>query len=182
MNEWIRLIVGFQPPMVISPTASWIRWCVQYSCELMWTCLIWAERSTPDNFWVPSHRFNSAMCRWADRNHSDHLYWLRASSRLPNSLMPSTKLRSAKPPAFYVFGVTRSGIEPRPAAPREDTLSTRLRGGGNLVGGQYDFRHFVHKYFHQVTIKAKIDSWDSGKSHLPMDLYCSFNCCWLYLC
>ena len=28
-GEWIRLIVGFQPFMVISPTASWIRWCMQ---------------------------------------------------------------------------------------------------------------------------------------------------------
>ncbi len=27
---------------------------------LMWTCLVWAERTTPDNFWVPSNRFNSA--------------------------------------------------------------------------------------------------------------------------
>ncbi len=25
----VRLIVGFQPLMVISPTASWIRWCMQ---------------------------------------------------------------------------------------------------------------------------------------------------------
>ncbi len=42
--------------MVMSPTASWIRWCMQvYACELMWTCLTWDERSTPDNFWVPSH-------------------------------------------------------------------------------------------------------------------------------
>ncbi len=30
-----------------------------YACELMWTCLVWAERSMPDSFWVPSHRFNS---------------------------------------------------------------------------------------------------------------------------
>ncbi len=31
---WIRLIVGFQPLMVISPTVSWIRWCMQvYACE-----------------------------------------------------------------------------------------------------------------------------------------------------
>ncbi len=29
-----------------------------YACELMWTCLVWAERSTPDSFGVPSHRFN----------------------------------------------------------------------------------------------------------------------------
>ncbi len=27
--------------------------------DLMWTCLVWPERSTPDKFWVPSHRFNS---------------------------------------------------------------------------------------------------------------------------
>ncbi len=33
---WIRLIVGFQPLMVISPTASWIRWCMQvYACEFL---------------------------------------------------------------------------------------------------------------------------------------------------
>ena len=29
VGGWIRLIVGFQPLMVISPTASWIRWCMQ---------------------------------------------------------------------------------------------------------------------------------------------------------
>ncbi len=23
---------------------------------LLWTCLVWAERPTPANFWVPSHR------------------------------------------------------------------------------------------------------------------------------
>ncbi len=23
---------------------------VVYACELMWTCLVWTERSTPDNF------------------------------------------------------------------------------------------------------------------------------------
>ncbi len=28
--------------------------------ELMQTCIVWAERSTRDSFWVPSHRFNSA--------------------------------------------------------------------------------------------------------------------------
>ena len=26
----------------------------------MWNCLVWDERSTPNNFGVPSHRFNSA--------------------------------------------------------------------------------------------------------------------------
>ncbi len=28
--------------------------------ELIWICLVWAERSTPDGFGVPSHRLNSA--------------------------------------------------------------------------------------------------------------------------
>ncbi len=31
VGGWIMLIVGFQPLMVISPTASWIRWCMQVS-------------------------------------------------------------------------------------------------------------------------------------------------------
>ncbi len=97
---WIRLIVGFQPLMVISPTAIWIRWCMQeYSCELMWTCLVWAERSTPDTFWVPSHRFNSATCeqKWITQTiYTDS----GPPSRLPNSLMPSAQLRSANLPFF----------------------------------------------------------------------------------
>ena len=57
-SEWwwwwwggIRLIVGFQPLMVISPTAIWIRWCMQvYGCELMWTCLVWTEDLCPTVF------------------------------------------------------------------------------------------------------------------------------------
>ncbi len=48
--------------------------------------------------------------RWTEMNHSDHLYWLRPCpvgytdseppSQLPNSLMPSAKLRSANLPVF----------------------------------------------------------------------------------
>ncbi len=37
--------------------------------------------------------------------------------------MARAKLRSAPPPptpSFYVFGVTRSGIEPQPPSPRAD--------------------------------------------------------------
>ncbi len=52
--------------------------CMCMRGDLKWTCLVWAERSTPDNFWVPSHWFNSAT-GWAERNHSDHLYSLRAA-------------------------------------------------------------------------------------------------------
>ncbi len=25
----------------------------------IWTCLVWAERSTPGSFWVPRHSLNS---------------------------------------------------------------------------------------------------------------------------
>ncbi len=38
-----------------------------------------------------------------------------------------------KPPIFNVFGVTRSGIEPRHPAPRADSLTTVLRGGGHFA-------------------------------------------------
>ncbi len=34
--------------------------CMCMRGDLMCTCLVWAERSMPDDFWVPSHRFNSA--------------------------------------------------------------------------------------------------------------------------
>ncbi len=46
-----------------------------------------------------------------------------------------------KPPSFYVFGVTRSGVEPRPPAHRVDALTTMLRGG---VGDTP--RIYNHKY------------------------------------
>ncbi len=96
---WIRLIVGFQPLMVISPTASEI-WCMQvYACELMWTCLVWAERSTPDNFLVPNHRFKSATGE--QKGITETIYTdSELPSRMPKSLMPSAKLRSANLPFF----------------------------------------------------------------------------------
>ncbi len=97
--------------------------------DLMWICLVWAERSTPDNFWVPSCRFNSAtgeQKRITQTIYTDS----EPPSRMPNSLVPSaTEAEKRKPPSFYVFGATRSGIEPRPPAPRADALTTMLRGG-----------------------------------------------------
>ncbi len=97
---WIRLIIGFQPLTVISATASWTRWCMQvYACVLMWTCLVWAERPTPDSFWVPRHRFNSAT--GVQKGITQTIYTdSKLSSRLPNSLMPSAKLRSTNLPIF----------------------------------------------------------------------------------
>ncbi len=76
---WIGLIVGFQPLMIISTTASWIRWCVQvYACDLMWTCLVLGRTIYARQFWgaKPPTQFRH---RWAERNHSGHLYWLRAA-------------------------------------------------------------------------------------------------------
>ncbi len=95
--------------------------------DLMWTCLFWAERSTPDNFWVPSHRFNSATGE--QKGITQTIY---TDSELPSPLPNINAKRQAekrKPPIFYVFGVTRSGIEPRLPAPRADDLTTVLRGG-----------------------------------------------------
>ncbi len=45
-----------------------------------------------------------------------------------NAKRQAEKLR--RPPSFYVFGVMRSGIEPRPPAPHADVLTTMLRRGG----------------------------------------------------
>ena len=72
----IRLKVGFQPLKVISPTASWIWWCMQVYAygDLVWTCLVWAKRYIPDSSWVLIHQLNSTAgeldilvtngCRW----------------------------------------------------------------------------------------------------------------------
>ncbi len=115
---WIRFIVDFQPLMVISPTASWIRWCMQmYACEFMWTCLVWAERSTPNSFWVPSHLFNSATGE--QRGITQTIYTdSEPPSRLPNSFMPSAKLRSANLPVFT--SLVWRGREPNPALPHDE--------------------------------------------------------------
>ncbi len=70
-------------------------------CEviLMWTCLVWAERSTPDNFWGPSQRFNSTTGE--QKVITKTIYTdSEPPSRMPSSLMPSAKLRSANLPFF----------------------------------------------------------------------------------
>ncbi len=78
MGGGIRLIVGFQPLMVISLTVSWIRWCMQvYACELMWTCLVWAECSMPDSFWVPGRiLFQPTFLGQLQHAYGEHLaFW-----------------------------------------------------------------------------------------------------------
>ncbi len=118
---WSRLIVGFQPLMVISPTASWIRWRMQvYAwCNVYLSCLGGPNKTGPHGGTIYARQFLGAKLpiqfrhcdRWVERNHSDHSYWLRAAQ------------------SDAVFGVTRSGIEPPPPASREDALATMLLGG-----------------------------------------------------
>ncbi len=77
-------------------------------------------------------------------------------SRMPNSLMPSAKLRSANLPVFYVFGVTRLGIEPRPPAPRADALTTVCYAGtvkGHL--GNWN-RALLFKYWRTKSLQSSI--------------------------
>ncbi len=65
----------------------------------MWSCLVGPNELRPTMFWVPSHRFNSATGEQkgiAQTIYSDS----EPPSRVPNSLMPSAKLRSANLPFF----------------------------------------------------------------------------------
>ncbi len=105
-----------------------------YACELMWTCLAWAEWSTPESFWVPSHRFNSATGEHEGITQTIYTD-SQPPSRLPNSLMPSAKLRSVDLPGFTTLALPRSGTDPRPPAPRADALTTMLHGGVGVGGG-----------------------------------------------
>ncbi len=51
------------------------------------------------------------------------------------SLNAKRKAEKRKSPIYYVFGVTQSGIEPRPPAPRADALTTVLHRGGEAQFG-----------------------------------------------
>ncbi len=53
--------------------------------DLMSACLFWAERSTPNNFWVPGHRFNSAT---GEQEGITQMIYTDSDppSRMPNSL------------------------------------------------------------------------------------------------
>ncbi len=113
---WIRLIVGFQPLMVISPAACFIRWCMQVYAWWSNVDRSWAERSMPGNFWVPNHRFNFATGE--QKGITETIYTdSKPPNRLPNSLIPSAKLRSANLPVLRLW-CDAVGVEPRTPAPR----------------------------------------------------------------
>ncbi len=74
VGGWIKLIVGFQPLMVISPTASWIRWCMQVYVHV-WvnvdlSCL---GRTIYTRQLLGAKSPIQFRHRWAEMNHSDHL-------------------------------------------------------------------------------------------------------------
>ncbi len=130
-----RPIVGFQLLMVISPTARWIRWCMQvyglwFNVDL--SCL---SRTISARQLLGAKPPNQFRHRWAERNHSDHLYWLRAPQSDAKLINAKRQAKKRKPPIFYVFGVTRAGIELRLPHP-ERTLSNNCatRGGIMLWG------------------------------------------------
>ncbi len=127
--EWIRLIVGFQPLMV----ESWIRWCMQVNAwwfNVDLSCLGWTIYARQFLGAEPPIEFRH---RSSERNHSDHLYWRRAAQSVAKLTNAKRQAEKRKSPSFYIFGVTRSGIEPRPPPPRAGGLvTTRLRGSGAL--------------------------------------------------
>ncbi len=54
---------------------------------------------------------------------------------MPNSVNAKRQAGKRKPPVVYLIGVTRTGIEPQPPAPRADVLTTMLHGGGSTKFG-----------------------------------------------
>ncbi len=98
-----------------------------FRLELMWTCLVCRIRTILGA--NEAHQFNSATGE--QKGITQTIYTdSEPPSRLPNSVMPSAKLKSANLPFFYVFGVTRLGIEPQRPAPRAHARTTILREGG----------------------------------------------------
>ncbi len=132
---WIRLIVGFQPLLVISPTASWIRWCMQVYEWWFNGDLFWGHRSTPDNVWVPSYQFNSTTGK--QKGITQIIYTdSEPSSQMPNSSIPSAKMRSANLPVFTSLVWCGRGSNPSLPHPEQKLLTTMLcRGGPELLEG-----------------------------------------------
>ncbi len=88
-----------------------------YLVSLMWTYIVWVERSTPDSFWVPSHRFNSPTGE--QKGITQTIYTdPEPPSRMPNSLMPSAKVRSANLPLLRLWCDAVGNLTPVSRTPR----------------------------------------------------------------
>ena len=96
-GRWIRLIVGFQPLMVI-PTASWIRWCMQV--DVWWfnvdlSCLGWTIYAPTIFGCQATESIPLQVSRSEQKGITETIYAdSELPSGMPNSLMPSAKLRS----------------------------------------------------------------------------------------
>ncbi len=111
--------------------------------DLMWICLVWAERSTPNKCWVPSHRFSSATGE--QKGVTQTIYTdSELPSRMPNSLMLSAKLRSANLPFLRLWCDAVGDRTPAPRTPsgRSNHYATHgrscsvgLRGNWGSVSG-----------------------------------------------
>ena len=113
---WIRLKVSFQLLKVISPTASWIRWCMnvcgcRYS-ELIWTNLAWLNDLSCRMFfgYQATDSILPQMCTteslrplyyWLLSQPASCLTHLLLAALLP--LVSSTKLRSANLPGLHLW-------------------------------------------------------------------------------
>ncbi len=84
--------------------------------ELIWTCLVWGERSGPGSLCVPSHRLNSATGEQNGITQTIILTLSRPSSCLTHP---------CQAPGYEEPPETQSGIEP---APQVIALTTRLLG------------------------------------------------------
>ena len=92
--------------------------------------LVWAKRSMPDSFGVPSHRFNSATGEQKGITKTIYTDSKLTSSRLPNSLKPSEW--EAQTSQFLCLSCDAVGDwTPGSCTPS----TTRLRGGGNTSKG-----------------------------------------------
>ncbi len=154
----IRLIVGFQPLMVISQTASWIRWCMQVNAWWFNVDLSCLGRTIYARQFLGAKPPIQVRHRWAERNHPDHLYWPRPAQSDPQLIKAKRQAEKSKPPIFYVYGVMRTWIEPQPPAPRADALTIRLRGGGHLWRRTNAVNKMYFLIFHDIR-QNHISSW-----------------------
>ena len=106
------------------PQSSCLIRLPRYLYRLMITVM---RRSTPDNFWVLSHRFNSATGEQKEITQTIYTD-SEPPSRMPNSLMPSAKLRKANLPVFTSLVWRGRGSNPGlpPPSGRSNQYATRV--------------------------------------------------------
>ncbi len=144
--------------------------------DLMWTCLVWAEQSTPDNIWVPSDRFNSATGE--QKGITQTIYTdPEPPSRLPNPLMPSAKLRSVNLPFFTSLVWRGRGLNPGPSQCRYSGVRTMPIGLSSMQSRVIEqFIIFLYYFFllYRRICAACDDPCEWGHFSTIKELNCSF--------